>query len=214
MIGFLGGTFDPIHNGHLHAATSAVTALDLERVNLVLAARPKHRAQPFASIEHRWAMLELAVTGNERLRADDREIRRGTATYTVETLEEVRAQCGAHAPLVWLLGWDAYRGLPTWHRWRDLAKLAHLAVLQRPGDDAQLDDTMREFTAAHRASDVASLRLEPAGRVAFVEAPMLSVSSTDIRMRLQRGETVEQLLPSAVSTYIKEHQLYRGPSCP
>jgi nicotinate-nucleotide adenylyltransferase len=116
-------------------------------------------------------------------------------------------------PLVWLLGWDAYRGLPTWHRWRDLAKLAHLAVLQRPGDDAQLDDTMREFTASHRASDVASLQLEPAGRVAFVESPMLSVSSTDIRMRLQRGENVGELLPSAVSTYIKEHQLYRGPSC-
>ena len=139
MIGFLGGTFDPIHNGHLHAATSAAAALDLERVNLVLAARPKHRAQPFASIEHRWAMLELAVAGNERLRADDREIRRGTATYTVETLEEVRVRYGAEMPLVWLLGWDAYRGLPTWHRWRELARLAHLAVLQRPGDDAQLD---------------------------------------------------------------------------
>ena len=95
MIGFLGGTFDPIHNGHLHAANTAVAALSLDRVNLVLAARPKHRAQPFAAIEHRWAMLQLAVEGSERLRADDRDVRRGTATYTVETLEEVRAQYGA-----------------------------------------------------------------------------------------------------------------------
>ncbi len=213
MIGFLGGTFDPIHNGHLHAATSAAVALNLEFVNLVLAARPKHRAEPFAPIEHRWAMLELAVEGRDRLRADDCEIRRGTTSYTVETLEEVRARYGAQMPLVWLLGWDAYSALPTWHRWRELATLAHLCVMQRPGHDETLDAEMREFTESHRTDDIALLRRRPAGRVAFIDAPMLSVSSTDIRMRLQRGENVGQLLPSAVSTYIKEHQLYRGPSC-
>jgi nicotinate-nucleotide adenylyltransferase len=212
LIGFLGGTFDPIHNGHLHAARTAAAALDLERVNLVLAARPKHRAQPFAAIEHRWAMLVLAVDGNERLRADDRDVRRGTATYTVDTLEEVRAQYGTHVSLVWLLGGDAYRELPTWHRWRELTSLAHLVVMQRPGHDAHLDATMREFTESHR-TEAALLRRRPAGCVAFIESPMMNVSSTDIRIRLQRGESAEQLLPSVVSTYIKEHQLYRGPSC-
>ena len=213
MIGFLGGTFDPIHNGHLHAAITAATVLDLERVNLVLAARPEHRSQPFASIEHRWAMLERGAAGDARLRADDREIRRGTPSYTVETLEQERAQCGPDTPIVWLLGWDAYRALTTWHRWDELASLAHLAVLRRPGSDESLDQTMRVFTSTRRSDDATALHRRPAGGVYFIEVPMLAVSSTDIRMRLQRGESVEQLLPSAVSTYIKEHQLYRGPSC-
>ena len=135
------------------------------------------------------------------------------ATYTVETLEEVRAQYGARVPLVWLLGDDAYQDLPTWRRWRELTSLAHLVVMRRPGHDARLDASMREFTEAHRTDELASLGRRPAGCVAFIELPMLSVSSTDIRIRLQRGESVEQLLPSVVSTYIKEHQLYRGPSC-
>ncbi len=213
MIGFLGGTFDPIHNGHLHAAATAAAALDLERVELVLAAQPKHRAPPHASIEQRWAMLELAVTGNDLLRADDREIRRGSASYTVETLEEVRAESGPLMPIVWLLGWDAYRNLTTWHRWRELLSFAHLAVLRRPGTDTSLNDSMREFTAEHRIDSAAGLHRRPTGGVFFLDAPMLSISSTDVRARLQGGEDVGQLLPSAVWTYIKEHQSYRGPSC-
>jgi nicotinate-nucleotide adenylyltransferase len=212
LIGFLGGTFDPIHNGHLHAAATAAAALDLERVELVLAAQPKHRAQPHASVEQRWAMLELAVAGNDLLRADDREIRRGSASYTVETLEEVREENGALMPIVWLLGWDAYRNLTTWHRWRDLLSFAHLAVMRRPGSENGLDETMWEFTAEHRVDIATVLHRQSAGWVFFLDAPMLSISSTDVRARLEAGEDVDQLLPSAVWTYIKEHQPYRGPS--
>ena len=210
MIGFLGGTFDPIHNGHLHAAVTAAAALDLERVNLVLAARPRHRAPPCATIEQRWAMLEIATQGHDLLRADDREIRRGAASYTVETLEELRAERGASPEIVWLLGWDAYRQLPTWHRWRELLPLAHLAVLRRPGSDVALDPTMRDFTAVHRVDDAAILRRRPAGHVFFVDAPMLSISSTDIRTQLSLGEDVGQLLPPSVWTYIKAHRPYAG----
>ena len=135
LIGFLGGTFDPIHNGHLHAGRTAAALLNLERVHLVLAARPAHRAQPSTTIAQRWAMLELAVAGDTVLVADDREVRRDASSYTVETLEELRAERGVHAPLVWLLGWDAYRSLPTWRRWQELLELAHLAVLRRPGSE-------------------------------------------------------------------------------
>jgi len=208
LIALLGGTFDPVHNGHLHAANSAVVALDVARVNLVLAARPKHRAAPSASIGHRWAMLRLAVADQPRLRADDREIRRGNATYTIDTLESVRREAHADEPIVWLLGWDAYRALPTWHRWNELSTFAHLAVLQRPGADESLDETMREFTDQRRVDDRGELARTPAGRVYFVAAPMQATSSTEIRAKLARGDDVRQLLPSAVWTYITNHRLY------
>jgi nicotinate-nucleotide adenylyltransferase len=212
LIGFLGGTFDPIHNGHLHAAAAAAAALDLECVSLVLAARPNHRAEPRATIEQRWAMLELATHDNPVLNADDREIRRGTPSYTIDSLVELRAQHGASKAIVWLLGWDAYRDLSSWHRWRELIQLAHLAVLRRPGADGDLDAVMRQFTAAHRVKDAATLRGQPSGHVCFVDAPMLPISSTDIRARLARGDDIRQLLPSAVWTYIKSHRLYAGSS--
>ena len=208
MIVFLGGTFDPVHNGHLHAANGAAKALDVARVDLVLAARPKHRAPPIASIEHRWVMLELAVAGEARLRADDREVRRGSATYTIDTLEDARARAGPAEPIVWLLGWDAYRQLPTWHRWRELADYAHLAVLKRPGSDSTLDATMNEFTQRRRIDARVRLGETPAGAVYFIDAPMQPISSTDIRARLARGDDVRALLPPAVSTYIATHRLY------
>ena len=208
MIVLLGGTFDPIHNGHLHAANGAAKALDVAHVDLVLAARPKHRAPPVAAIEHRWAMLELAVAGESRLRADDREVRRGTATYTIDTLEDARARAGAAEPIVWVLGWDAYRQLPSWYRWGELIDYAHLAVLKRPGSDSTLDATMGEFTRHRRIDARARLGEAPTGAVYFIDAPMQSISSTDIRARLARGGDVRALLPPAVSTYIATHRLY------
>lgn len=212
MIGFLGGTFDPIHNGHLHAARCAAMLLSLSRVHLVLAARPVHRVQPSATIAQRSAMLELAVGGDTLLAADDREVRRGTRSYTVETLEELRREWGVDASLVWLLGWDAYRGLPTWRRWRELLGLAHIAVLRRPGSEPDLDATMTGFTAAHRVDDAMQLHKTAAGCVLIFSAPMLPISSTDIRARLAHGDDASQLLPSTVWTYIDNHQLYARPS--
>ncbi len=211
MIGFFGGTFDPIHNGHLHAAVAAASALDLDHVALVLAAQPPHRAAPIATLQQRWAMLEIATRDEDRLRADNREMLRDSASYTIDTLEELRVQHGASASVIWLLGWDAYRSLPTWHRWRELLQCAHLGVLRRPGLDVALDAPMQRFTGAHRVDDVATLRQRPAGSVCFIDAPMLFISSTEIRARLGRGEDVGQLLPSRVWTYIKAHRIYADP---
>ncbi len=210
MIAFFGGTFDPIHNGHLHAANQAASALQVDYVAMVLAAQPKHRPPPVATVEDRWAMLQLAVGGMDRLRADDREMRRGTPSYTVDTLEGVRAEAGANASLAWVLGWDAYRGLPHWHRWRDLLTLTHFAVVRRPAQELSLDRAMQTLTRQHRTDDLRRIHSEPAGCVYFIDATMLTISSSDIRAKLLRGEDVSQLLPSAVSTYINDRQPYRG----
>ena len=208
MIGFLGGTFDPIHNGHLHAARAAATALRLEWVGLILAARPNLRVAQ-ADVAHRWAMLQRAVEGETLLRADARELRRDAVSYTVDTLHELRTEYGTATALVWLVGWDAYRTLASWHRWDELVDLAHLGVLRRPGA-GPLDERMTEFTAEHCVSEVAALHACPAGYVTFITAPMLPISATEIRTRLARGEAVDDLLPPAVSTYIRAHDLYGG----
>jgi nicotinate-nucleotide adenylyltransferase len=208
LIGFLGGTFDPIHNGHLHAARAAAAALELDWVGLILAARPYHR-DARASVAHRWAMLTLAVEGDPVLRADAREMHRDAVSYTVDTLHELRAEYGTATPLVWLVGWDAYRTLASWHRWDELIDLAHLGVLRRPGAEA-LDERMSEFTTTHCVSELTRLRARPAGYVTFVTASMLPISATQVRARLKGGESADDLLPAAVSTYIRAHDLYGG----
>jgi nicotinate-nucleotide adenylyltransferase len=209
LIGLLGGTFDPVHNGHLHAARAAVIALDLEWVGLILAARPHHRVAR-ATVVHRWAMLRLAVQDDSRLRADGREMRRDAISYSVDTLHELRAEHGAATSLVWLVGWDAYRLLPSWHRWDELIELAHLGVLHRPGESKTLDAQMTAFTDAHCVADPTRLHAQAAGCVMFVTAAMLPISATDVRARLARGESADDLLPPPVSTYIRAHDLYGG----
>ena len=144
MIALYGGTFDPVHNGHLHAAKMVCDLLDLAELRLVLSARPSHRSDTGASISERFAMLRLACADDDRLIADDQEIHRDGPSYTVDTLEAFRASYPAE-PLCWVIGWDAYRLLTSWHRWRRVAELANLVVVQRPGHEAALTEEMEQF---------------------------------------------------------------------
>src|SRR5882672_10486834 len=132
-IGIMGGTFDPVHFGHLRLAQEAAEILGLERVRWVPAGRPWHRTQPKASAKHRLQMVKLAIRRNRLFELDDAEIRQGSPGYTVETLARLRKRFGKKRPLVLLLGTDAFRGLTSWERWRDIFELAHVFVAQRPG---------------------------------------------------------------------------------
>lgn len=204
MICLYGGTFDPVHNGHLHAARSVCDALAIDSIRLVLSARPSHRGAQGATVQQRWDMLTLACRSDRRLVPDDREMRRDRPSYTVETLEEIRLAAPEEA-LVWVIGSDAYALLPSWHRWRRLIELANLLVLRRPGYPFELDRQMSDFTDAHRVEAFGSMT---AGGVLLLDVKMLEISAAGVRAGIAAGEPVDDLLPEGVANYIRAHSLY------
>lgn len=209
-IGLLGGTFNPVHVGHLRAALEVVEQLGLDELRLIPSARPPHREAPQVSAEQRLAMVRLAVEGESRLRVDDRELRRDRPSYSVETLESLREELGKDVQLIMLLGWDAFCGLPGWHRWEALLELCHLLVLQRPDADLEAPEALRNVLAARSVADPAALA-GPSGQISFIWQTPLSVSATQIRQLLASGKSARYLVPDAVLAYIHAHRLYEAP---
>lgn len=215
LIGILGGTFDPIHFGHLRLAEEAVESLGLTRVLLVPAGQPPHRAPPVAEPAHRLAMARLAAANNERLLVDGSEVAAETPSYTVLTLERLRLQYGLKVPLVLLLGADAFLGLPSWHRWREVFSLAHVAVTNRPGyaQNARrfaqtLTGELAEECRGRFVTEAAELTQERWGRIHVFEMTPLEISASLIRARLGAGQSARYLLPDSVLDYIRSHNLY------
>ncbi|MEO6929573.1 MAG: nicotinate-nucleotide adenylyltransferase [Casimicrobiaceae bacterium] len=207
-----GGTFDPVHFGHLRVAADVRTALAVPRVMLVPAADPAHRPPPGAPAADRVAMLELAIDGDACIGLELAEIRRGGTSYTVDTLRELRAQWPAR-PLAWVVGADAFLGLPTWHQWRMVLTLAHLIVVARPGVvlSESLHGELAELWNARATTDLGALR-HPAGAILRVHTSPNAISATAIRAALAQqprdDAALIRLLPQAVLTYIESHQLY------
>jgi nicotinate-nucleotide adenylyltransferase len=210
-LGILGGTFDPIHTAHLRLAEEAMKQLRLGGMLWIPAGQPRHRAAPLAAPEHRLAMVQAAIAGHPKYRIDDTEVRADAPSYTVPTLERLRRELGDERPLVLLMGADAFLGLTAWHRWRELFRLTHIGVASRPGFDlaaetmpAELAD---EFRRRYR-SQFAALATSPAGAVFAFPLSAGTVSSTEVRTKLQQGAAVDELLPAPVLDYIRRHQLY------
>jgi len=209
-LGVFGGTFDPIHYGHLRLAETAREALGLTRVRLIPAGQPPHRATPGAAGAHRLAMARLAAADNPAFEVDPAEVEAEQASYTILSLERLRAELGPGRPLVLLLGVDAFLGLPTWRRWTELFDFAHLAVANRPGyslDGATMPAALAEEATRRQASS-SILRAAPAGHLVRFAMTPLAISATDIRARCTAGQSLRYLLPPPVVDYISRHQLY------
>lgn len=209
-LGILGGTFDPVHHGHLRAAVELREQLGLPEVRLVPAARPPHRDAPRASPEHRLAMLERALAGIPGLRVDDRELRREGPSYMVDTLASFRAEEPGR-PLFLIVGQDAANGLDRWHRWRRLFELAHLVIMRRPDARAEYRAELAAEFAQRETRDPAELLRCPAGGSIALPVTPLGISASAIRRLVATGRSPAFLTPEPVIQYIRREGLYSGP---
>lgn len=207
-VGVFGGTFDPIHFGHLRTAFELLHALRLAEVRLMPAGNPPHRDVPLCDARHRLDMVRAAVADQPGLVVDDREVRRQGPSYTVLTLRELRQELPGR-PICLLLGMDAFLGLPQWHEWRSVLDLAHVVVAHRPGWSAPATGTLGELLAARGTPRVDDLHATEAGRIHVHAVTQLEISSTDLRDLIVAGQDPRYLLPDAVRALIRDTGCYR-----
>ena len=210
MIGVYGGTFDPIHLGHLRTALEVKEALKLDQLLLIPCGTPAHRNRPAATARQRRDMVELALhNAPPGLRLDDRELLRGGTSYMVDTLHSLRGEY-PNNPLCLIVGADAFRGLESWFRWETLFELGHLVVMGRPNVEADtLESGLVRQLSTRCTTDLDELRLSPAGLIYFVSVTQLAISATHIRQMVKDGANIQYLVADAVLEYIVEQGLYR-----
>lgn len=199
-IGLLGGTFDPVHFGHLRPALEIKECLGLSELRLLPCHVSPHRQQPLATSHQRLQMLTLATAGSAALAVDARELDRAPPSYTVDTLEALKAE-EPDAGLVFVMGHDAFTSFKRWHRWQRILELAHLVVTSRPGYRLQSQD----FTVTQNSDE---LQQPPAGKIVHCEVTALDISASNIRALVERGRDIAYLVPQAVRHYIIEQRIY------
>lgn len=208
MIGIFGGTFDPVHFGHLRPALEVYQSLALDEIRLIPCGRPPHRSLPFARAEDRLAMLRLAIEGLAGFKVDDRELRRDGPSYMVDTLESIKQETSQALCLI--LGMDAFANLATWDRWERLLSLANIAVMHRPGVTSEhlyQKDVLREVLQQGLV-EASQLHEHASSAICFQSVTALDISATAIRHAMQHGESVRYLLPKAVYDYMQQRNLY------
>ncbi len=204
MIGILGGTFDPIHYGHLRSALELKELFELDHVRLIPCAQPVHRDSPTATATQRLEMLQLAVKNHTDFIVDTQELQRAGGSYTFDTLTALRSNY-PKVPLLLFIGSDAFNDFTTWFRWKELFNLAHVVVITRP--NATLNP-LNEFFKTHLTNDKKILKQEVAGLLFFQQITQLEISATAIRGMITTRKNPCFLLPDAVIDYIYQHQLY------
>lgn len=204
MIGIFGGTFDPVHYGHLRSAIEVADVLNLRQVKLIPCSNPAHRKPPVAGGNMRLEMLTMAVQGQANLNVDDREISRPGISYMVDTLKSLKQEY-PHEALLLMLGSDSFKYLESWHCWQQLFDFAHVAVITRPGFEI---GRLNTFLAERLVHNNTELTKHPAGKLCFQPVTQLSISATAIRQMLSAGKSARFLLPDTVLDYIKQKALY------
>ena len=207
FIGIKGGTFDPIHYGHLRAALEVQYKLNLQEVRFVPCYQPVHRDRPTVSAQQRCEMVELAIQDQPTFKLDKTEIERGGPSYMVDTLTTLkeREAKGVGEGLVLMMGSDAFSRFHTWHNWQQILNLDNIPVMQRPGDEQATINESTQILKAHQVREFTQVK----GQIIEVEITQLEVSSTAVRSHLKNDMPVDYLLPPPVINYIKTHQLYQ-----
>jgi nicotinate-nucleotide adenylyltransferase len=207
-IAVLGGTFDPVHFGHLRSALE-LTEQGFDEVRLMPCHVPVHREVPHCCAQQRFEMLQLAVKNEPQLTIDRHEIDRQGQSFTVDTLTALRSELGNEVSLNLIMGMDAFLGLPKWREWQRIIALANIVVIARPGFVLPADGVMQQFFSERRIGSIEAIRQTPYGRVVVQQLALLDISATRIRTLLRRGQSARYLLPEAVWDYIEQHRLYR-----
>jgi len=206
---FMGGTFDPVHNGHLRTALELQQWLGVEQVCLIPSGEPVHRDQPGCTAQQRLEMVRLAVADEPALCADAREIESDAPSYSLLTLQSLRQEHGLGRPIIMTMGMDAFQTLEHWHHWQAFLDYAHILVIARPGyADSDLSEVLQALLRRHRSRDPQVLLREPAGRIHVQELTPLGISATQIRALIASGRSPRYLLPEPVWHYIQQHKLY------
>lgn len=207
LIGILGGTFDPIHYGHLHVATALLEQLPLDEVRLLPCYQPVHRSTPIASPEHRLAMTKLACDALPKIFVDDHEMKRQGPSYMIDTLRDLKKEhFSAHFCLI--IGQDAFQTFDQWHQWQSILDYCHLIIVSRPHSSNQMNAAIKTFVKDHETKIFSDLSLATSGKIFFCEIPPFELSATQLREQLSQQQPNEKAIPSLVYQYILQHRLY------
>ncbi len=208
-VALLGGTFDPIHHGHLRLALELRDRLGFDQVRLTPCALPVHRESPGCSAHQRMEMVQLAVGHEPGLIIDDREVSADRPSYSFDTLQSLRSELGPQTPLAMVMGTDAFLQLDSWYRWQELLELCHILVVIRPGWHLDPAHPMYSWYRQHRVDNVNTLQQSPAGSVLLQQLAALEISATAIRQQIVSGQSPRFLMPDSVWDHIRQQQLYR-----
>ena len=208
-IGVFGGTFDPVHYGHLRSAFEMLQALNFEEVRFIPCSDPPHRGVTYATAAQRFRLVEVAIAGQQGFVADDRELRRGGPSYTVDTLATLRTEFPGRS-LGLIVGMDAFLGLPDWYRWEEMLDLAHIVVAHRPGWKAPDIGVLGELISDRGTHRISDLHETTHGRIHIHAVTQLEIASTEIRDLVAAGRDPRFLMPDAVRNEILELEIYKG----